>query len=80
MENLFLPMVLVFLTIVVPLWLLLHYITQWRRVRGLSKEDEQLLEDLWENSARMEERMQALEEILDSDAPGWRKEARDKGE
>ncbi len=65
--------VIVFVALVMPLWLLLHYLTQWRQNRGLSNEDEGMLRDLWESAERMEERIATLEEILDRDTPEWRR-------
>jgi phage shock protein B len=32
-----------------------------------------MLEDLWRSSKTMERRIEALESILDAEAPGWRK-------
>lgn len=64
---------LVFVVIVLPLWLLLHYITRWRQARGLSAEDEQMLVDLWQSARRMEERIESLETILDAQVPDWRR-------
>lgn len=63
---------LVFVAVVLPLWLLLHYLSRWRQHRGLSGEDERMLQDLWESAERMEERINTLEEILDRDTPEWR--------
>lgn len=63
---------LLFLTIVAPLWIIFHYVTKWRSARSLSAEDERLLAELWESARRMESRIQALERILDAEAPGWR--------
>jgi phage shock protein B len=67
----FVPAVL-FVVVVLPLWLLLHYVTRWRASRGLSSEDERMLADLWKNARRLEERVATLETILDAEAPGWR--------
>lgn len=64
---------IVLATIVVPLWLILHYITKWRGARGLSAEDERMLADLWQSAKRMEERVVTLEAILDAESPHWRK-------
>lgn len=71
-DLMFVPVV-VFVTIVLPLWLLLHYVTKWKQSRGLSKDDERMLEDLWQSAMRMEERIQTLEEILDAQSPDWRR-------
>jgi phage shock protein B len=67
----FVPAIL-FVVVVLPLWLLLHYVTRWRASRGLSSEDERMLADLWKNARRLEERVATLETILDAEAPGWR--------
>jgi phage shock protein B len=54
-------------------WLVLHYVTQWRKAGSLRPGDEHMLEDLWRSSKTMERRIEALESILDAEAPGWRK-------
>ena len=64
---------LTFVALVLPLWLILHYASRWRQTRGLSAEDERMLQDLWENAERMAERINTLEEILDRDTPEWRR-------
>ena len=61
------------LVVVAPLVIVFHYITKWRESKGLSREDEKMLEDLWESSQRMESRINSLETILDDVAPEWRK-------
>ena len=63
---------IVFLSIVAPLWIIFHYITQWRSSKGLSREDEALLAELWTSAEKMEERIHTLERILDNEAPDWR--------
>ncbi|MDQ2070294.1 envelope stress response membrane protein PspB [Natronospira bacteriovora] len=73
MSELMLVVMIIFVGLVAPLWLLLHYITQWKQTRGLSRDDEKMLADLWESANRMEDRMQALEEILDRDNREWRR-------
>jgi phage shock protein B len=59
--------------IVVPLALILHYVTRWRETKGLSREDSRLLEELWQDTQRMESRINTLEAILDDEVPQWRK-------
>lgn len=61
------------LVVVLPLWLILHYSTAWRKAKSITKSDENLLEDLWSLSQRMEERIETLEVILDRENTGWRK-------
>lgn len=72
MDMMFVPAVL-FLVIVAPIWLVLHYITRWRSHRALSSEDERMLVDLWQSAKRMEQRIVTLEKILDAEAPHWRR-------
>jgi phage shock protein B len=62
----------IFLTVVAPIWIIAHYVTHWRAARRLSSGDEKALGELWQSAQRMEARIQALERILDSEAPGWR--------
>ena len=60
------------LTVCFPIWIVFHYITKWKTSKGLTPEDEKMLSEVWESSARMEERIQTLERILDIEAPSWR--------
>lgn len=64
---------ILFMTIVLPLALVLHYVTKWKTSKGLSTEDERMLEELWESAQRMESRINALETILDNEVADWRK-------
>lgn len=63
------------LTIVVPLWIVFHYLTRWRAQRGLTAEDERMLADLWESAKRMENRIVNLERIVKEGADGRPKES-----
>lgn len=63
---------IIFLVIVAPIWITFHYISQWRQGRRLSGDDEKMLGDLWQSARRMETRIDALEKVLDAEAPGWR--------
>ena len=71
---LFVPAIL-FLIFVAPIWILCHYVTEWRKARRLSGDDEKVLVELWQSAGRMEGRIEALERVLDSEAPGWRLQA-----
>ena len=61
-----------FMVVVAPVWIVFHYITQWRSQRGLTAQDERLLAELWDIANRLEGRIQSLERVLDSEAPNWR--------
>ena len=65
--------VIVFIAIPAPLFIVLHFITKWKQAREISGGDEGMLEELWSLSQRMEERLESLETILDSELPEWRK-------
>ena len=64
--------IILFLVVVAPLWLVLHYVNKWRSTKTLSVDDERMLADLWQSAKRMESRIETLETILDAEAPGWR--------
>jgi phage shock protein B len=64
---------ILFTVIVLPLIVIMHYTTKWKATKGLSDEEQQTLEDLWQSSVRMDSRINALETILDDEVPGWRR-------
>lgn len=57
---------------------IMHYITEWRKSRSLSADDERLVDDLWRTAQRLERRVEALEVILDREAPEWREQYGDR--
>lgn len=65
--------IILFLTVLAPLIVVFHFITKWKQTREISRDDEAMLEDLWELSQRLEERLETLERILDDQRPDWRK-------
>jgi phage shock protein B len=65
--------VIVFIAIPAPLFIILHFITKWKQAREISGGDERMLEDLWMLSQKLEERLETLERILDSELPDWRR-------
>lgn len=74
MDNLF-PLAVIFMTVVLPLWIIFHYVAKWKSTKALSAEEQRMLEDLWHDSQNMESRLNALETILDDEIPQWRKRA-----
>lgn len=64
---------ILFVTVVIPLWIIFHYITKVKTSKGLSAEDEKMLSEIWESANKMEERINTLERILDIEAPDWRR-------
>lgn len=69
------PLLVIFLVIVLPIWLVMHYTTRNSANRRLNSKDEALLEDLNDSARRMEDRIRTLERILDADSPDWRNRA-----
>jgi phage shock protein B len=64
--------VILFVVIPAPLFIVLHYITRWKQSREISNDDEQMLQDLWKLSQRLEERLDTLERILSDEVPELR--------
>jgi len=62
------------LTVVVPTWIVFHYITEWKKHRGLSNEDEKMLDEVYDVMDRLDQRLQSLERILDAENADWRKD------
>ena len=73
MEELFSLAVILFLTIALPLYIVMHFVTRWKQNREYSRDDEEMLEDLWLLSQRLEDRLETLERILDDDLPRRRR-------
>lgn len=70
MEDVLVPIfVCGFLFVAMP-WLILHYVTQWKRAGGITREDENLLEELYDTARRLDERMHSIERIVAADNPG----------
>ncbi len=62
-----------FVVAVLPLMVILHYVTKWKATKGLSSEEQQLLEELWKASEAMDSRLDALETILSDEVPESKK-------
>jgi phage shock protein B len=69
MSMLEVPLIL-FLVIVAPIWIIAHYVTRWRMAKTLSPEDEKQFAELWRMAERMEERIDSIERILETEATG----------
>lgn len=67
MEDIFVPVFVVGILFLGLPWLILHYLTSWKRARGLSVEDERLLDELHETARRLDERLSVIERIIAAD-------------
>lgn len=69
MEDILVPILICgFLFIGMP-WIILHYITQWKKQGGISREDENLLDELYETARRLDDRLHSIERIVAAETP-----------
>lgn len=69
MEDILVPVfVCGFLFIGMP-WIILHYVTQWKKQSGISREDENLLDELYETARRLDDRLHSIERIVAAETP-----------
>ena len=67
----FVPLI-VFLTVVVPMWLRLHYREKGRQAKELSADEWSELEQTLKSAEELEQRVATLEKILDETNSNWR--------
>lgn len=72
MEDIILPPLILFIVVVAPIWLVLHYRSKRDVNQGLSQEEYYQLTELSETADKMSERIKTLEAILDAESPEWR--------
>ena len=72
MNSLFGALAIILTLVVLPLVIIMHYTTKLKSTKGLTDEEQQMLEELWEGSERMTSRLNALETILDEKSKEWR--------
>jgi len=63
---------ILFMVVVAPLLIIFHYTTKWKQSKTLTSEDEKILTELWDSAERIENRIQNIERILDTESPDWR--------
>ncbi|MCP4987440.1 MAG: envelope stress response membrane protein PspB [Colwellia sp.] len=72
MHDIIIAPVIIFMLIVAPIWLILHYRSKKQVSQGLSQEEYIQLSELSEIADNMADRIQTLEAILDAETPNWR--------
>ena len=65
------PMI-IFMVIVAPIWITMHYKSVNRANQGLSLEERELLDDLISQSEQLVARIETLESLLDERSEHWR--------
>ncbi|MDO6489027.1 envelope stress response membrane protein PspB [Colwellia sp. 4_MG-2023] len=71
-EEIIMAPVIIFMVIVAPIWLILHYRSKGQVNQGLTEEEYIQLSDLSEMADKMADRIKTLEAILDAETPEWR--------
>ncbi|MBT3409786.1 MAG: envelope stress response membrane protein PspB [Halieaceae bacterium] len=61
-----------FIVIVAPLWITMHYRSMSRSSRSLSQEDRKTVEHMLETVDKLTDRIETLESLLDADHFDWR--------
>ncbi|PLW66701.1 envelope stress response membrane protein PspB [Pseudohalioglobus lutimaris] len=70
-KFMFVPTIL-FMVVVAPMWITMHYRSLSRSSRSLSQEDRESVEQMLETVDKLTERIGTLESLLDADHPDWR--------
>ncbi|CCQ12410.1 Phage shock protein B [Pseudoalteromonas luteoviolacea B = ATCC 29581] len=71
-ELLMAPLI-IFMAVVAPLWLILHYRSKKQVSQGLSEHEHRQLLELASKAEKMADRVETLETLLDQESPGWRR-------
>ncbi|MCB1699641.1 MAG: envelope stress response membrane protein PspB [Pseudomonadales bacterium] len=77
-KFMFVPTIL-FLVIVAPMWISMHYRSVNRAARGLTREDRESVEHMLVTVDKLTDRIEALESILDADHREWRQQVDRQG-
>ena len=70
-QFMFVPTIL-FMVVVAPIWISMHYRSVNKSSRSLSEEDQESIEHMLESVDKLTDRIGTLESILDADHPDWR--------
>lgn len=69
MNDVLVPVLVVGILFIGLPWIILHYITQWKKSGTISREDENLLDDLYETARRLDDRLHSIERIVAAETP-----------
>jgi phage shock protein B len=68
-EDIFVPLIAIGCIFVALPWLILHHVTKWKTAATLTREDENLLDELYDLARRLDDRMTTIERIIAADRP-----------
>ena len=77
-QFMFVPTIL-FMVVVAPIWISMHYRSVNKSSRSLSEEDRESIEHMLETVDKLTNRIGALESILDADHPDWKQKMNRRG-
>jgi phage shock protein B len=72
MDEVIVPIFIVGMLFIGFPWVILHYITQWKKNASLTREDENLLDELHDTARRLDDRLGSIERIIAADNPNWK--------
>lgn len=72
MDEIIIAPVIIFMVVVAPIWLILHYRSKRQINQGFSEEEYIQLTELSALADKMTDRIKTLEAILDVETPEWR--------
>ncbi|MBB1439734.1 envelope stress response membrane protein PspB [Shewanella sp. SG41-4] len=70
--DLLIAPIIIFMVVVAPIWLVLHYRSKRQVSQGLTEEEFNQLNGLIAQAEKMSGRIETLEAILDTESPEWR--------
>ena len=71
LKFMFVPTIL-FMVVVAPIWLTMHYRSVSRSSRSLSEEDRHSIEHMLVTVDKLTQRIATLESLLDAEHPDWK--------
>ena len=70
-EALAVPLI-VFCVFVAPIWIIFHYRSVARSSQSLKEDDRENIDSMLATIDKLQDRIRALESLLDIEQPGWR--------
>ncbi|HEX5182733.1 MAG TPA: envelope stress response membrane protein PspB [Allosphingosinicella sp.] len=67
----------IFMIFVALPWIIFNSITQWKKNGSLTREDEALMDELYELARRLDDRVRTVERIVTAENPHWKEIAGD---
>ncbi len=71
MDDITVPFAFIAIFVGLP-WVILHYVSQWKRAPKITEEDERMLDEMYNLARRLEDRLNTVERIVAADNPEWK--------